>query len=82
VEFIAVALGEIQKAVKCVEKFRDPKLFSCRHSCLLKLQGRKKTKGGSYQHFIARRGRRATAVKRLEIREILGTKTMREITLK
>ena len=26
--------------------------------------------------------RRATAVKRLDIREILGTKTMREITLK
>jgi hypothetical protein len=41
-----------------------------------------KPKSGSYQRFIARRGRRATAVKRLEIREILGTKTMREITLK
>jgi len=26
--------------------------------------------------------RRATAMKRLDIREILGTKTMREITLK
>ena len=26
--------------------------------------------------------RRATAVKRLDVREILGTKTMREITLK